>query len=258
MNTFLQHQETKNTSRRKKLLRRTFSRVQKISLIVVLWSILVGAIYGLYNLVFEKGIFIVKNVEVEGSLSHLTAEQVREAADVRIGENLFSVNLNSVQKKMDDLRWIRESAVARKIPSTIWIYANEYVPAALLVQDEIYLIDANGKKFKVLSAGDDKDYPVITGAENDGEVRTAIGLLADYMGSPLKDFFTPAEVNIDHVRGNSIVLAGSGAVVRVGYNDAPAKLREFYSMIGAISTYNNRIRYVDLNIPGKVVVKYEN
>jgi cell division protein FtsQ len=254
----LQNQETKNTSRRKKILRKTFSHVQKISLIVLIWSALVGGLWGLYRLVFEKGIFIVKGVEVEGNLSHLNAETIKQASGISSGMNIFSINLDVVQNKINALPWVKEAAVARKIPSTIWIYVNEFTPSALLVQDRIYLVDSAGKKFKELDADDEKNFPVITGVNSDEELKNAMDLLYAYEKSPLQDYFLPAEINIDAARGNSVVLSGIGAVVRLGYENASAKLTELYSMLGAISSYKGKIRYVDLNIPGKVVVKYEN
>lgn len=255
MNTFLQSQHVKNEGLKNKALKKWLRRVQRISLVILVWSLFVGFIFGFYSLLFERGIFVVKHIEVDGAFVHLTNEDVYKLAGINIGENLFSVDLQAVQKRIAENPWVKEAAVARKIPGTIWIYVCEYTPFALLVLDDIYLVDSSGVAFKQTDGREDKNLPAITGLSGKTGVGEAIGFLNTYLKSPLARYFTPAEINIDDVRGISIVLAGEGIVIRFGFDKVEEKLNTLYSMIGAMS--KNKMRYIDLNIPGKVVVKYE-
>ncbi len=256
MNTFLQQQQVKNENRRRKTLRKVLKRVQNISLVLVVWLFAIGVIYGLYSLVFERHLFIVKNVEVEGNFSHFAKDDIKELAGIELGSNIFSVKLAEVQKRIMQSDWIKEAAVSRKAPSTVWIYASEWTPFALAVMDDVYLADENGTAFKKASAGEYQNLPVFTGIGDEKELREAMEVLKVFMRSKLADYFSCAEVNADPARGYSIVLFGDGAVLKLGFNGFEEKLDRFYSMLGAIGENKDKIRYVDLNIPGKVVVKY--
>lgn len=257
MNVFLQQQRVKNEERRNKSVRRLVAMIQRISLVVLIWSFGLGCIYGLYQLVFERAVFVVKSIEVEGNLQRLSDEEVKALSGIAPGSNLFSVNLGEVQKKISTNPWVREAAVARKLPGTIWIYVNEYAPFALMFADDVYLLDDQGRKFKRASPGDDKNFPAITGAASEDEINEAISLLKTYLSLPIADYFMPAEINIDEAHGYSMLFAGSGLLVRLGFDGMSEKLERLYSMLSVIDSNRGKIRYVDLNIPGKVVVKYE-
>ncbi len=253
----MQQQQVKNENRRKKTLRVVLKRVQSISLVFVVWLFAIGIIYGLYSLVFERHLFVVKNIEVEGNFAHFTKDDIKDSAGIELGANIFSVKLADVQRKLMQSDWIKEAAVSRKAPSTIWIYASEWVPFALAVIDDVYLADENGTVFKKASAGDYQSLPVFTGIGDEKELREAMEVLKAFMSSKLADYFSCAEVNADPARGYSIVLFGDGAVLKLGFNGFEEKLDRFYSVLGAVGENKNKIRYVELNIPGKVVVKYE-
>lgn len=257
MSDFLKQQYVKNDSRRKKVLRRVILRVQQISLVILVWSLFVGGIYGVYLSIFDRGIFKVKNIEVEGQFLHVSESDIKNYAGIKLGSNLFSVSLKKVQGQIAENQWVREVAVARKLPGTIWIYVSEYNPFAILANDELYIADQSGKVFKKAGSGDERNLPVITGFKANEDISEPIRLLNIFNSSPLSDYFEVSEVNFDKARGYSIVISNYGSVVRIGFDDAKGKFERLYSMIGAISAYKGKIKYVDLNIPGKVVVKYE-
>jgi len=146
-----------------KFLRRFFSRVQQVSLITFVWFVMMGCLYGMYQLVFERSLFIVKNIEVDGRLVHLSSDDIKTYSGIKLGDNLFSADLKKIQKSVAANPWVLEVAVSRKIPSTIWIYVNEHVPAALLAADEVYMIDEEGDIFKDLDGMDEKNLPILTG-----------------------------------------------------------------------------------------------
>lgn len=255
MNTFLQSQHVKREGLKDKAVKKWLRRTQRISLVVLAWSLFVGIIFGFYSLLFERGLFVVKHVEVDGTFVHLTNEGIHKLAGISAGENLFSVNLSAVRKRIAENPWVKEVAVARKIPGTIWIYIGEYVPYALVVTDDVYLVDGNGEAFKKAAGGEGRDLPVITGLSEATASGEAVKFLNMYFKSPLSQYFMPAEINIDDIRGVSIVLAGDNVVIRLGFDKIEEKLNNLSSMMGAMG--KDKMRYIDLNIPGKVVVKYD-
>ncbi len=257
MSTILLNQTVKNEERRRKLVRHWIFNVQRISTVVLLWLIFIGSIYGFYYLLFEKGLFTVKSVEIDGEFTHLSTEKVREAAGINVGANIFGISLSEVEKRISSVPWVKEAAVARKLPGTIWIFASEYKPFAILLDGDVYYVDKDGIVFKSLDADDDKNFPVLTGASRDEGLPEAISLLKKYLNSQMAEYFEPAEINIDVARGASVIVGEEGILVRLGFGDIQEKLERLYSMLPAIQVGHGKIRYVDLNIPGKVVVKYE-
>lgn len=257
MNTFLQNQYVKNENRRKKDVRRLFVRIRQISLIVLIWSIGIGSIYGLYRLIFEESLFVVKNIEIEGLFTRLTRESVIELSGINLGANLFSLDIKNLQKELSKNPWVKEVAVARKSPSTIWIFINEQRPYAITQLNDLYLTNEEGVAFKTLEAGDEKDLPVLTGDIDEKNILQMVEVLRLYMGSRLADYYLPSEVNFSKINGYSIILGGEGVVLRFGYDNLQEKMNRLYEVLGALDINRGKMRYVDLSIPGKVVVKYE-
>jgi len=257
MNTFLQNQYVKNENRRKKTVRRLFLKVRQVSLIILIWSICVGSIYGLYRLIFEESLFIVKNIEIDGVFSHLTRESIVELSGIKLGTNIFSLNIKNIQRELSKNPWVKEVAVTRKPPSTIWIFINEQRPYVMVKLNDLYLANEEGVVFKGVETSDDKDLPVLTGDIDEENLSQVIEVLRLYIGSRLADYYLPSEVNFSKECGYSIVLEGEGVVLRFGYSSIQGKMERLYEVLGALDISRGKMRYVDLNIPGKVVVKYE-
>ena len=258
MNLFSKNRRDDGDVKRRKLFKKGIRHVERVSLIVLLWMCVLGGVYALYCSVVEKGLFKMKNIEVEGAAVHVSKEDVIKAAGVSPNSNIYKINIAEVQKRLQLNPWIKESSVARKLPSTLWIYVGEYEPTAILLDGgKLRFVDAAGAAFKEVGASEEKDLPVITGVNGEDGLKEALSILKVYMESRLSSYFSPAEIHFDGVKGYSIVLAGIGLVLRVGLDDVPEKLEKFYSLLGTISSYKEKMRYVDLNIPGKIVVKYD-
>lgn len=257
MNTFLEQQHLRNKEHRQKVARKVFFKLQRVSFVILVWFGFVGAIYGVYYLLFEYGLFRMKEIEVDGVFTHTSAEQLKKSAGVKAGVNLFAISLSDVQKRILQDPWVMEAAVARKLSGVLWIYANEHQPSAILAADELYFVDADGEIFKKVEPQDEKDMPVITGMAVEADLKPAVELTKTYLASPLSDYFQLSEVSVSEGAGYSLVIGADGAVLKLGFDRMEQKLERLYSMLGAIENGGGKIRYVDLNMPGKVVVKYD-
>jgi len=153
--------------------------------------------------------------------------------------------------------WVKEIAVARKLPGTVWIYVNEYVPFAILSNEGFFYMNYEGVVFKKMERMDDKNFPVLTGVSDGKNLQEALGLLKTYLEMPIAEFFPPAEISLSRARGFIIMLDRDNIALRLGFENLEEKIERFYSILKAIGMRGRKIRYVDLNIPGKVVIKYE-
>ncbi len=125
---------------------------------VVLVAGLCGAVYvgareAARRLFFENRDYQLKTIELQTD-GTLQREQVLKVADLREGENIFSVNLGRVHDRIQQLPQVDEVQVVRKLPTEIDIHVVERKPVAWItsdkeisdpfVSDAAFLVDARG------------------------------------------------------------------------------------------------------------------
>lgn len=259
MNTFLQNQETRHESQRRKRALHILKQVQQISFIVFAWLLGIAALYGVYVLVVDRNLFTVTHVEVEGDLRHLNTDVIRTLADVSMGQNLFRVDMKGVQRQIFEDPWVAEVTVRRKLPHTLWIFVSEREPVAIMTGKTDHYVDAKGVSFP---AGDAvlEDLPVMTGFADaaPGDLQRGIALLVDYQRHPVFNEFGISELHLDASQGFSIVGSMLPVVIRVGWKDFDSKLDQFTALWPTLRSRGAAPLYVDTNVSGKVIAKYDN
>lgn len=116
---------------------RTRRVVAGLGLLLLMTLCVWGAI-ALYN----APLFVVKNVEVEGT-RQLTRDQVLRKARLPEGATLLRVPVGAMERRLASDPWIDSVAVTRDFPSTIRIRVTERRPAAI--------VDAGGTDLWVVS-----------------------------------------------------------------------------------------------------------
>ena len=134
----------------------------------------------------------VDRVTVTGT-DHTTVDEVRHAADVRLGEPLLSVDPGAVAARVEELPWVASARVERSWPSTVKVQVTERVPVAVvqLTDDLAAMIDADGWVVGVESRPADApsdpsgplvltgiDEPVVEGERLDAAARDALAVAA--------------------------------------------------------------------------------
>jgi cell division protein FtsQ len=125
---------------------------------VVLLAALCSAVYlggreGARRLFFENRDYQLKTIELQTD-GTLRREHVLNLADLREGENIFSVNLARVRDRIQQLPQVDDVQVVRKLPGEIDIRVVERKPVAWLTTDKdisdpfasdaAFLVDARG------------------------------------------------------------------------------------------------------------------
>lgn len=125
----------------------------------------VGAWAG-YRFVTTSPRFAVTSIEITGE-THLSADQIRAAIPVKVGDNVFATNLGRIADSLRTAPWIASVDVHRVLPHTIVVEITEHVPVAVVELGELYLVDASGHPFKraQLETGEGAALPVITGID---------------------------------------------------------------------------------------------
>jgi cell division protein FtsQ len=187
------------------------------SLIVVLGSAL-GLTWGVYHYATTSARFATKEIQVQGA-TRLTREQVLVASGIKLGDNLFKLDLPLVEKRLLNNPWLAQVRVTRRLPSTVGIELQEREAAALaLVMGQLFLVNRQGESFKAATAEDPSDLPLITGvAVEDGSndtalyrqrIALALDVLNHYSQSRLSKSYQPQEVHL---------TPGGEAIMTVGH-----------------------------------------
>jgi cell division septal protein FtsQ len=117
-----------------------------------------------YRFITTSERFAITSIEVHGE-SHLTEDQVRAAMPVRVGDNVFATNLDTVANRLLASPWIASASAHRMLPDTLVVEIREHAAAAIVDLGALYLVDTSGHPFKraQVEAGDGTGLPVITG-----------------------------------------------------------------------------------------------
>lgn len=108
--------------------------------------------------------FRVDTISVTGQ-SRYTAEEIRDASGIGIGENLLLLNKYTASGNITaKLPYIEEIRIHKQLPDTLQIEVKECSTPIALVQDgSAWLISAGGKIVDQVDASEAENYPVLTG-----------------------------------------------------------------------------------------------
>ena len=111
---------------------RLHRRLRWMMTIAVAAMVFMLTCYGLYRFVkfaagklaFENPRFAVAQIVIEDD-GGLTSQQVIQFAGVRVGQNLLSVDLDDVKRRLETIPLVRQVEVRRMLPQTLLIHIEE-------------------------------------------------------------------------------------------------------------------------------------
>jgi cell division protein FtsQ len=211
--------------------------------------------------------FAVGEISIEGN-RQVEDIDVRRAAGLQIGSNIFEVSDEDARNRLLQHPWIEEASVVRRLPGRIRIEVVEREPVALVALDHLYLVSEEGAVFKRLGVDDPVDLPVITGIASerfydDFDYRTAIllrsmAVLQDYEGAGLSKREPVSEIHFEGVNGIELFVGVDGMNVRLGNGQHRQKLRRFRQVLERLAREKTRPSYVYLDnvrSPERVTVR---
>jgi len=151
--------------------RRVLVVVSQLALVIGLGvALYLGAREGAKRFFFQNPDYQLSTIEVQTD-GTLQRDQILKVADLREGENIFSVNLGRVHDRLQQLPQIDEVQVERKLPAEIDIHVVERKPVAWIT-DEKEMADpfASDAAFRV---------------DGRGVLMKEKKLLPEYLGLPL-------------------------------------------------------------------------
>ncbi len=138
-------------------------------LLLALTGGIVGTVYGIKKWVSSCSYFFVSSIEVNGE-KRLTDKEVLALSGIKVGDNIFAIDLKKVSERLSAHPWIRFADVERRFPDAVVIRIEERQPVALArIGSRLFLVDRDGTCFKYYDESEGFTAPVITGIDAKAE-----------------------------------------------------------------------------------------
>jgi cell division protein FtsQ len=170
-----------------------------------------------------------RTLRIEGN-EHASEAQLRHLADLAPGGPLLTLDLERAVAGVRRHPWVAEATARRVFPDTVVLQVRERQVRALLLLDQLYLVDTEGTPFRKADAGD-LDHPVITGvpqsiADTDAPlarriIRDALALLDRVEGRAGLHELDISEVRFDVESGYTVALRNGGELL-LGFQEEAA------------------------------------
>ena len=208
--------------------------------------------------------FGVASVEIKGA-QIAGRDAIMEASGVVLGQNIFSVDEESMRARVTAHPWVEHAEVTISLPGTVSIELEERHPVALVIDGANYVaVDHEARPIKVLDERDPIDalcgdqMPMISGPTADDlmgsseatqreaieQVQEAMATVDEYERLGLLELAPISEVHVDRVMGTSLVLGEQGTEVRLGRGRLTQRLERFAVVYDSLAQRGVPIEYV--------------
>jgi len=206
--------------------------------------------------------FSVRHVQVTGC-QILQPEEIIKTASVPMTAPIMSLNLDDIQRRIEEMPLVQSVSVARQFPSTVAIHVTEVAPIALMNHNGLHPIDGSGMILRMPRRFGVMDVPVVSGAMvPSGGRLSGVGLSAiDYLAA-LKKYHASlyhdiSEVKIINDGTLEVLLMKQGVPVRLGKNGWMEQSERLLVVLQHLRSQPDTLPVVefDLRIPGQVIAR---
>lgn len=202
----------------------------------------VTALYATLYVVVHLPIFPLREVKVDGQLSHVSREQVKLIVAKHLKGNFFTLDLVKARDAFEKLPWARKVSVRRRWPDKLEVVIEEH--QALARWSTVALVNKQGELFHAASGS---DLPVFYGP-NDGVIEVASQY--DAFNRILKTGKLEIATLTLTPRRAWQITTNNGMVIELGRVDMQPRLEKFANVYGStLAVLNKKITYADLRYP---------
>ena len=244
---------------------RVFSAWLK-SVLAVAGFCLTGVIFIFgYDALTQCDYFRAEEIHVTGA-SRLSEKAIFEAAELEYGDNILSVNLSMVRKRLVAEPWIKSADIQREFPSRLIIRVEEHRPLAVLDVGRCFLIDTAGKIFKEAEPSEMGSIPIVAGIDYadwkrleypETNIYAAVMNLLKVLKAKQNVFPGQAvrEVEVDNEMGLTLKTSGPVATIHLGYGDYARKLQRLRRLFSYVKADERipAIKSLDAHNPDRII-----
>ncbi|MBC7786821.1 MAG: FtsQ-type POTRA domain-containing protein [Methylophilaceae bacterium] len=205
-------------------------------------------LYALLFVVVHLPIFPLREVNVNGELSHVNREQIKLIVARHLNGNFFTLDLIKARDAFEKLPWARKVSVRRRWPDKLEVVIEEH--EALGRWGDIALVNNHGELFHAAS---DSDLPVFFGPA-DGVLEVAQSY------SNYSKVLNVAQLKVTQValspRRAWEVKTDKGLLINIGREHMDERLQKFVGAYAStLARLNGRVIYADLRYPNGFAVR---
>ena len=246
--------------------KKLFHRILRISIAAGSGFLLASGALLTAQMLLESGYFGVQQIRVEHQV-RVSEGDILDASDIEVGDSLFDLELHMIGRKIEEHPWIARADVERSFPDHVVIRVVEREVRAIIDLDYLYYVDKAGEVFKMLDAGDELNYPVITGIDrqylldNPDQTQSSLDLALKIMGEldnrSLFNLEDISEIHFDQQEGLILHTRIGGVPIRMGKDGFDAKLNRLEIIYEDLEPRLLALKYIDLNVTDRVIVKVD-
>ncbi len=207
----------------------------------------------------------VGEVSIMGCMN-VTESELVSLANVDFKASLANLDLREISSRLTKHPWVEKAKVKRDWSRrALIIEVQERIPQALILLDDLYLVDRHAEVFKKAEPRDQLDFPVLTGLdtrevmERDKQAVNLVGQALELLGIlRQRKIFTPRDVSEIHLskqNGLTIFTLKGGIPIRLGSGGLADKIDRLEKVLPDLQPKIKEVEYLDINYPRKVVVK---
>jgi cell division protein FtsQ len=203
--------------------------------------------------------FAITRLDLEGN-RRLTRHDVLEWIGVNEGTSIWQASPTLLQMRLQSHPWIQHASVHRDFPHHVAITLRERRPVAIVRLEVLNYVDRSGRVLGPLRDDDSRDFPLITGFDDDAArgfapigIHRALQFLRRCDRSNC--FGGISEVYVSAQRGITVFPQRTAVAVRLGWGAWTEKLARCTRVLAAWDRQTARIAAVDASFREMVVLK---
>jgi hypothetical protein len=287
-NRRLHHGHVLNVKLRSDQVRATRTRLAALTA-----GILFGTVFGLYLLwrtgewaldkfVYENSEFAIQHVEVMTD-GVIAPDQLRRWSKVKLGDNLFALDLAAVKRNLEMVSTIGSVSIERILPRTLKINVTERDPVAQVniaragagggIAVEVFQLDFDGYVMQPLDprlcviplAQVNSQLPVIAGLNvyqlqsghrlESPQVQAALELIGAFGRSPMAGLVDLRRIDVSSP-GVVVAATGQGGEITFGLNNLEQQLRRWREIYDLGQRMNKTVVSLNLAVSNNVPVHW--
>lgn len=205
-------------------------------------------LYAALLVVIHSPLFPVRQIKVEGSLEHVTREQLQYIVKNELKGTFFTLDLNKTRQAFEKLPWVRKVNLRRRWPDRLDVTVEEHV--ALARWGSVGLVNTLGERF---DAASNDALPVLEGPDgSEGELARGYVRFRELL-KPINR--QPSHVWLSARRAWRVEL-DRDLVVEIGRDETELRLRKFVDAYPrTLALIQRPVEYVDLRYPNGFAVR---
>jgi cell division septal protein FtsQ len=274
-------------------LRSAQVRSSRLRLAALAFGVLFGTVFGFYvlwragqwamnRLVYENHAFAIAQIDAQTD-GVIVPDQLRRWANVKLGENLFALDLARVKRDLEMVPLVSFVSVERILPRTLRIRVNEREAVAQVnvprvnargaVEVSVFHLDPDGFVMMPLDPRQrttpmnqpDDPLPVLTGVGlhelQPGrrlelpQVQAALRLVTEFAHSPMAGLVDLKRIDIGSAEV-LIVTTGQGSEVTFGLQDLNQQLRRWREIHDLGQQQNKSLASLDLAVTNNIPARW--